>query len=225
MNPRSGLRIIGEYKLARVVHIIGNGDHVHLFNARERKGLKLTCNLAPFPYPKGHYATCIVDFKFMKAMTEESVIVPGDWIIGMRPKIWMEKNPAFYMKKASQVKEIFTEIPKYANNYTDFNCGHMATYYALKKLKADQINMYGFDSIFDFNLNSYSDLILNSDRENMNNLRLSNNWRPLWENMFKEFNKTEFVLHHTHDKFKIKTGDNVRAETYDAKEMKKVFPN
>ena len=27
------------------------------------------------------------------------------------------------------------------NNYTDFNCGHMATYYALKKLRADQINI------------------------------------------------------------------------------------
>lgn len=203
--------------MARTVNIIGNGDWVHLYTRQERKGLNLTCNLAPFPYPKNHYATCIVDFKFMKAMTEGIVTVPGEWILGFRPKIWMEKNPNYYVKTANQVKEFYTELPKYAGNYTNFSCGHMAVYYAAQKLKADRINMYGFDSIFDFNLRSVSDFILNSDRDKMNTNRLASNWRPIWTEMFKEFGNTEFILHHVHDEFKIPISDNVRAEVYSKK--------
>jgi len=203
--------------MARTVHVIGNGDWVHLYTRKERKGLNLTCNLAPFPYPDNHYATCIVDFKFMAAMTRGEVTVPGDWILGFRPKIWMDKNPNFYVQKASQVKEFYTELPKYAGNYTNFSCGHMAVYYAAQKLKAERIHMYGFDSIFDFNLRSVSDFILNSDRDKMNTNRLASNWRPIWTEMFKEFNNTEFVLHHVHDEFKIPISDNVRAEVYPKK--------
>lgn len=203
--------------MARTVHVIGNGDWVHLYTRKERKGLNLTCNLAPFPYPDNHYATCIVDFKFMNAMTRGEVSVPGDWILGFRPKIWMDKNPNFYMQKANQVKEFYTELPKYAGNYTNFSCGHMAVYYAAQKLKAERIHMYGFDSIFDFNLRSVSDFILNSDRDKMNTNRLASNWRPIWTEMFKEFNNTEFVLHHVHDEFKLQISDNVRAEVYSKK--------
>jgi len=203
--------------MARTVHVIGNGDWVHLYTRKERKGLNLTCNLAPFPYPDNHYATCIVDFKFMAAMTRGEVTVPGDWILGFRPKIWMDKNPNFYVQKASQVKEFYTELPKYAGNYTNFSCGHMAVYYAAQKLKAERIHMYGFDSIFDFNLRSVSDFILNSDRDKMNTNRLASNWRPIWTEMFKEFNNTEFVLHHVHDEFKLPISDNVRAEVYSKK--------
>ena len=203
--------------MARTVHVIGNGDWVHLYTRKERKGLNLTCNLAPFPYPDNHYATCIVDFKFMNAMTKGEVSVPGDWILGFRPKIWMDKNPNFYMQKANQVKEFYTELPKYAGNYTNFSCGHMAVYYAAQKLKAERIHMYGFDSIFDFNLRSVSDFILNSDRDKMNTNRLASNWRPIWTEMFKEFNNTEFVLHHVHDEFKLQISDNVRAEVYSKK--------
>jgi hypothetical protein len=203
--------------MARTVHVIGNGDWVHLYTRKERKGLNLTCNLAPFPYPDNHYATCIVDFKFMAAMTRGEVSVPGDWILGFRPKIWMDKNPNFYVQKASQVKEFYTELPKYAGNYTNFSCGHMAVYYAAQKLKAERIHMYGFDSIFDFNLRSVSDFILNSDRDKMNTNRLASNWRPIWTEMFKEFNNTEFVLHHVHDEFKLPVSDNVRAEVYSKK--------
>ena len=203
--------------MARTVHVIGNGDWVHLYTRKERKGLNLTCNLAPFPYPDNHYATCIVDFKFMAAMTRGEVSVPGDWILGFRPKIWMDKNPNFYVQKANQVKEFYTELPKYAGNYTNFSCGHMAVYYAAQKLKAERIHMYGFDSIFDFNLRSVSDFILNSDRDKMNTNRLASNWRPIWTEMFKEFNNTEFVLHHVHDEFKLPVSDNVRAEVYSKK--------
>ena len=59
-----------------------------------------------------------------------------------------------------------------------------------------------------------------SDRENMNNNRLIENWRPVWPGMFAEFPKCEFVFHHVHNNIKIPTRDNVRIELYDAKEMK-----
>jgi len=132
----------------------------------------------------------------------------------------MEKNPGFRMQRAHQIKMFYTKLPKYAGNYTDFNCGHMAVYCAAEYLKADVIHMYGFDSIFDFNLRSYTDTFINSDRGNMNNNRLSTNWRPLWMNMFKDFDgsgknqKIEFVLHHMHDNLKFNIGKNVIIEKY-----------
>ncbi len=202
--------------MKRVVHLVGNGDNASLFFKEPRPGMKLTCNLPPFNVA-GTYASVIVDFKMMKAMQEGSIQVPGEWILGMRPKIHMEKNATFYLRHSHQVKEFYTVLPKYVANYTDFNCGHMACHYAANKVKADEIHLYGFDSIFDFNLRSCSDFYLGSDRGNQNNNRLANNWRPVWENMFNEFPNTTFFLHHIHDAIKINKGNNVKIITYDSK--------
>ena len=37
--------------MPRVVHIIGNGDSSLLYEAEQRKGLKLGCNRIGFPVP------------------------------------------------------------------------------------------------------------------------------------------------------------------------------
>ena len=200
----------------KVVHIVGNGDQASLFHKEQRNGMKLTCNIPPWPV-KGAYGTIMVDFKMMRALHEGSLTIPGDWILGMRPKIWMDQQPTFYVKHSAQVKEFYTVLPKYVANYTDFNCGHMAVHYAANKVKAEEIHMYGFDSIFDFNLRSCSDLYLNSDRGNLNTNRLANNWRPVWQNMFKEFPNTKFIMHHIHDAVKFPVPDNVSVKTYDSK--------
>lgn len=202
--------------MARVVHVIGNGDSCNLYHNQPRKGLKLTCNIAPFPVPDS-YAACIVDFKMMRSITKGEIDVPGEWVLGYRPKIWMDQNPNFYMKRAGQVKEFFTEKPKYAPNYTAFNCGHMATYYAIKKFKPDQINLYGFDSIMDMNLRSSSDFYQTSPRDANSNIRLNDNWRPIWQNMFNEFNNIEFRIHHFHNNIKFPTKDNVAIVVYPKK--------
>ena len=203
----------------RVVHVIGNGDQATLYNNRVRKGLKLTCNLPPFTV-ENVYATTMVDFKMMKAITKGEIKVPGYWIIGYRPKMWMEKQPGFYMRSASQVKEIYTELPHYCPNYTDFNCGHFAAHYAANRLRADRIHLYGFDSCFDFNLRSVSDFYQHSDRGNMNNNRLLNNWRPLWTGMFEEFPEREFIFHHLHNNYKMKISNNVKTFVYQDKNDK-----
>lgn len=205
--------------MPRVVHVIGNGDSSLLYEAEPRKGLKLGCNRIGFPVPD-KFASCIVDYKFMQAMTNKEIDLPGQWILGFRPKHWMEMHPEYYIKVSHQVKEFYTELPKYAANYTDFNCGHMATHYAANKLKADVIHMYGFDSIFDFNLKSGSDFSLNSDRGGANNLRLADNWRPIWQSMFREFSDTKFVLHYLHDKLKINIDNNVEVKMYDMSHKK-----
>ena len=205
--------------MPRVVHVIGNGDSSLLYEAEPRKGLKLGCNRIGFPVPD-KFASCIVDYKFMQAMTNKEIDLPGQWILGFRPKHWMEMHPEYYIKVSHQVKEFYTELPKYAANYTDFNCGHMATHYAANKLKADVIHMYGFDSIFDFNLKSGSDFSLNSDRGGANNLRLADNWRPIWQSMFREFSDTKFVLHYLHDKLKINIDNNVEVKMYDTSHKK-----
>jgi len=202
--------------MSRVVHIIGNGDQAGLYKKEPRKGLKLTCNLPPFAIEDA-YASCIVDFKMMNAIMKKEIDVPGEWIVGFRPKLWMQKHPGFFMERSPQIKEFFVDLPKYANNYTDFNCGHMATYYAAKKLKADEINLYGFDSLFDFNLRSCTDFFLPSPRDTQNTQRLANNWRPIWQGMFADFSDTKFVLHHIHDKIKFPVSNNVEARVYESK--------
>ena len=202
--------------MPKVVHIIGNGDAAHFYNDEPRKGLKLTCNIPPFPV-QGAYGTVMVDFKMMRALTKGELTLPGDWILGMRPKIWMEKNPQFHMMMAPQIKEFYLTLPKYVANYTDFNCGHMATHYACAKFKPDVVHMWGFDSNFDLNLRSCTDFYLNSPRDDATNVRLSDNWRPVWSNMFNEFSNIKFVLHHFHDKLKFSVGDNVSVETHSKK--------
>jgi len=196
--------------MPRVAHIIGNGDQAPLYQKETRKGMTLTCNLPPFEVRP--YATMIVDFKFMRGIDKGEFHPAGEWICGVRPKAYCERFPKFHMRVANQIKEFYTKKPKYAANYTDFSCGHFAAYWALEKGRADVVHLYGFDSVFDFTLRSYSDLVLNSDRGNTNNNRLITNWRPIWEGMFKEFPDTEFVFHHSHGDFKIKTEENVRAE-------------
>ncbi len=195
--------------MAKVVHVIGNGDAVSIFQNKKREGMKVTCNLPPFPVEDA-YCTFMVDFKIMNAITIGELDVPGEWIVGARPKVWMDKHPTFFIKRAHQIKEFYTVLPKYAKNYTDFNCGHMAVHYVCNKLKADEVHMYGFDSIFDFNLRSISDLYLSSLRDPTHNNKLKTEWRPIWENMFKEFSNTQFRLYHTHHNIKIKLPDNAK---------------
>lgn len=202
--------------MTRVAHIIGNGDNAQLY--KPAKGFKIACNQAPFPI-HNLYASCIVDFKMSAALTEGSVQIDGDWVLGFRPKVWYDNNKGnFKMRFGHKIKEFYTYVPPYTklephetegNMYTNFNCGHMATHYTANRLKADEIHMYGFDSIFDMNLRSYTDFVLNSDRGASNNVRLNDKWRPIWEGIFNEFKNTKFVLHHKHNDSKIKLPENV----------------
>jgi hypothetical protein len=192
--------------MSRTVHVIGNGDNAVLY--KPAKGIKITCNLPPFAVDNV-YGTCMVDFKMMAAMNEGSVQVPGDWILGFRPAKYLEINPDLRLRWSTQIKEYYHVLPDYAPSYTDFNCGHMATHYSAYKLKATEIHMYGFDSIFDFSLRSCTDFYLNSDRGDTNNMRLINNWRPIWDGIFDEFSDTQFVLHHKHADLKIARPSNV----------------
>lgn len=212
--------------MPRVVHVIGNGDKASLYGLKERKGLKIACNQTPFEIPD-KWATAIVDYKFMTAMSKKEIQIPGKWICGYRPKHFCEANPNFHMQWAPQIREFYTELPKYAipdNNvgqgYTNFNCGHLAVHYACNRLKAEEVHMYGFDSIFDFNMRSFSDLVLKSDRGNTNNHRLATFWRPIWTHMWQEFKDTKFVLHHTHNKFKVPHGENVFCEVSEERSEK-----
>ena len=46
--------------MARVVHIVGNGDSASLYLKEKRTGMKLACNIPPFEMPD-KYATMMVD--------------------------------------------------------------------------------------------------------------------------------------------------------------------
>lgn len=197
--------------MSKVAHIIGNGDAWRFY--KPSPGIKMTCNLPPTDI-KDVYATAIVDFKMCKAIHEGSVNLNAyDWVLGARPKKYTEMQPAFYMKYAPRVKEFYIELPKYVRNYTDFNCGHMCTHYVANKLRCDEIHMYGFDSIFDFNLVSTTDFVLDAVRDAMNTHRLANNWRPIWEGLFREFPNTQFVVYHKHGQAKVSLPENVEVRT------------
>jgi len=197
--------------MSKVAHIIGNGDSWRFYNPSP--GIKMTCNLPP-TLITDVYATAIVDFKMVKAIHEGSVNMNAyDWVCGARPKKYTEMQPGFYMKYAPKIKEFYTVLPKYVRNYTDFNCGHMCTHYTANKLRCDEIHMYGFDSIFDFNLVSTTDFVLQSDRDAMNTHRLANNWRPIWEGLFREFPNTQFVVYHKHGQAKVSLPENVEVRT------------
>ena len=200
----------------KVIHVIGNGDKAPYYLEKPRHGMKLLCNMPPFEVPpKEVYATCMVDFKMMAALTEGSISINQyNWVLGTRPRIWMNSRAGFYMKYAPNIKEFYTHVPKYAVNATNFNCGHMAVHYACARHNADEVHLYGFDTIFDFNMRSITDVYLSSDRTTTNNFRLLNNWRPVWRDIIRELPKTEFVFHHNHDAFKIPKLDNMRVEVY-----------
>lgn len=205
----------------RVVHILGNGDSAHMMpeNMRfERDGKLIVCNMPPFEVDNV-WGTVIVDFKMMMALHEGSVVLDRyKWILGNRPKLWMDANPTMYIQRSAQIREFYTHVPKYCklkpeetqeNMSTNFNCGHMATHYSAKKLKATEIHMYGFDSIFDHNMRSYTDTVLQSDRGNINNHRLLHNWRPIWKGIFNEFKAVQFHIYHKHAQSKVNLPDNV----------------
>ena len=99
------------------------------------------------------------------------------------------------------------------HGYTNFNCGHMSAHYTANKLKCNEIHLYGFDSLFDMNLRSYTDFVLNSDRGASNNVRLNDNWSPIWQGIFKEFSNVKFILYHKHEQIKFQIPDNVEIRT------------
>lgn len=206
----------------KVIHVIGNGDQAHLYENEKRNGMKLVCNMPPFEIDyREVFATCMVDFKMMQALTKGEIRLDAfQWVLGTRPRLWMYERSQFYMKYAPQIKEFYTHVPKYAKNATNFNCGHMAVHYAANRHKGDEIHMYGFDTLFDFNMRSYTDVVLSSDRGDTNNYRLLNNWRPIWSSIFQEFPNTKFVLHHNHDHMKIPKLDNVEVKVYSNKMTK-----
>ena len=56
--------------MGKIVHVLGNGDKADLYEQEERVGTKILCNMPPFELdPKEVYATCMVDFKMMMALT------------------------------------------------------------------------------------------------------------------------------------------------------------
>lgn len=204
--------------MPKVVHVLGNGDSCNMFK-HDCKGLRLVCNLPPFEV-RNVYASVMVDFKMMAALTEGSLNLDSYWwVLGNRPRLWMDQRPSFYMKHASHIREFYTTVPKYAgppgspDAATNFNCGHMAVHYACNRLNATEVHMYGFDSIFDHNMRSITDLYLNSDRGQTNNYRLLGNWRPIWNGIFGEFKNTQFILHHKHNNSKVELSENVEIVT------------
>jgi len=189
------------------VNVIGNGKSAMMFD-QDNPGLNIVCNLPPIQMKKV-YASVMVDFKMMRAIAEGSVQVPFMWVLGARPKLFTEQQSGFFIQYAKQIREFHLDLPKYVANYTDFNCGHMATHYGLKKFAPEEMHLYGFNSMFDFDLTSSTDMFLESDRGAVNNTRLTNNWRNIWPQLFSEFPDTLFHLYHKHKNIKFNLPDNV----------------
>lgn len=208
------------------VNVLGNGDHAYMFE-RGTKGKLLVCNMPPFEIPRNEvHATVMVDFKMMKALSEGMVKLDMyDWVLGTRPRKWMEMQPSFYLKYSQNIKAFHQHVPKYAQlpgqtvmqAATNYSCGHLAVDYACRAMRAEEVHIYGFDSIFEMDLRSSTDLILESDRGLQNTHRLASNWRPIFTMMFREFKNVQFYLYHSHKNIKIEIPDNVSIITGEEK--------
>lgn len=211
--------------MSRRVNILGNGPGAALF-PKKAPGETLVCNMPPVNLkPEQVFASCMVDFKMMNALQDGKCNLDKyDWILGTRPRLWVERNTTFYLKYSQNIKGFHTYVPAYAQlpghtveeAATNYSCGHMATDYACRKMKATEVHMYGFDAMFDLDLSSYSDNFLTSDRGLSNKHRMAGNWRPIWSKFFREFEKVEFYLYHTHTDIKLATGPNVTCKVLKA---------
>ena len=206
---------------ARRVNVLGNGDHWPLYK-RGTRGELLVCNMPPMPLTAPEvFASCKVDFKMMTALEKGDVTLDQyDWVLGSRPRRWMEANPSFYLKYSPNIKGFHTHVPPYAQlpghklseAATNYSCGHMAVDYACRSMRATEVHLYGFDAMFDMNLNSYTDNFVESDRRALNVHRMASNWRPIWSKFFSEFSGINFVIHHGHSDIKFSLPKNVTIE-------------
>ena len=186
----------------RRVNVLGNGDHAGLYE-KGTDGELVVCNMPPISLTKEEvYASCMVDFKMMEALEKGEVKLDEyDWVLGTRPRRWMEVKPSFYLKYSQNIKGFHTYVPPYAQlpghklseAATNYSCGHMAVDYACRTMKATEVHLYGFDAMFDMNLSSFTDNFLKSDRSALNVHRMASNWRPIWSGFFREFSNTQFI--------------------------------
>ena len=203
------------------VNVMGNGDGACLFE-NGTDGELLVCNMPPVELSKSEvYASFMVDYKMMVALDEGKVeLGQYDWVLGTRPRRWMEKNPTFYLKYSQNIRGFHTYVPPYAqlpghklsDAATNYSCGHMAVDYACRIMKAKEVHMYGFDAMFDMNLDSHTDTFLDSNRSALNIHRMASNWRPIWSHFFREFSTVKFVIHHAHSDIKLIVPENVSIE-------------
>lgn len=205
----------------RRVNILGNGDSWPLFQ-RHTEGDLLVCNMPPIHFTsKEVYASCMVDFKMMVALEKGDVNLDDyDWVLGTRPRRWMEKSPTFYLKYSQNIKGFHTHVPPYAqlpghkleDAASNYSCGHMAVDYACRSMRATEVHLYGFDAMFDMNLASYTDNFLDANRSALNVHRMASNWRPIWSHFFREFPDVQFIIHHVHSDIKLILAENARVE-------------
>lgn len=207
-----GNEVIRRKMSKRRINVVGNGPLAELWKKdEERTGKTVICNLPPFEIdPSEVWATVMVDFKMMKALTQQEINLDQyQWVLGARPQKWMYAQQDFYLKYSHNIRQFYTVLPKYVHNYTDFNCGHMAVHYVCNALKASEVHLYGFDSLFERHIKSSTDNHLASDKSDLNTHRLIEKWRPIWQNIFLEFPDITFVLHHDHGNIKFSVPKNV----------------
>ena len=85
--------------MARVGHVIGNGDCA-ITSYKPAKGFKVTCNIPPMNVENA-WGTCIVDFKMMNSINNGGVVIPGDWILGAN----------FTLKELSLAMKLIIPLP------------------------------------------------------------------------------------------------------------------
>ena len=62
-------------------HVLGNGDKAVYYLKEKRNGKLLLCNMPPFEISSENvYATVMVDFKMMSALTEGSINIEFSFV-------------------------------------------------------------------------------------------------------------------------------------------------
>jgi len=181
-----------------VIHILGNGPSLSLFNRNEwtNDDLFVGCNFSD-PELRPNY-TVIMDAKpMMKLFEGYRLTIPA--VVSDRCEKYIEKEKGGWRKLSPESIKVIDTIkmshPK-GSKYP-MNSGHHATIYAIEQNidTVKEVHLWGFDSFWTDDISSRSDIHFKG-AEMVSRIRepVVKDWRKYWEEIFEKYNDIKFVI-------------------------------
>ena len=185
------------------IHILGNGPS--LLNFDKSTGIRVGCNFAqPDLNPDW---TMIADIKPVKKLYEGyQLVCPA--VLSERANDYIHKKTIKLSEDRIQIRRVVPFI-KYEDIHEKWgmNSAQHAVHYALEENQADEVHLWGCDSLWSTNIESSTDALVHKDLVFMNSQNIYFTWRDYWNRIFEDNPKTIFVVHGP-EKPDLKHADN-----------------
>lgn len=155
--------------------ILGNGPSRTLYNEDNDFDIVIGCNI---PWTKVD-ATVICDIEIIDLLKKDFTLIQVPVIIST---IVFERLKEFKMVDKFTILDVFK--PKDWHN-----AAHYAADYLMTK-EVDEVHLYGCDSIFEEDISSVTDEVV---EKNMNLDKFIRKWRKVWDKKFE--NELKFLVH------------------------------